>query len=86
MMRRNNGATLEELLDASKALGIHMYACEMTMHILGLEKDDFIHEVEDVSGVATFLKLSPQPTGARLHKVLCVQHVERSTYKIMIEK
>lgn len=58
MMRRNNVATLEELLDATKALGIHLYACEMAMHILGLEKGDFIHEVEDVLGVATFLRLS----------------------------
>ena len=58
MMRRNNVATLEELLDAAKALGIHLYACEMAMHILGLEKGDFIHGVEDVLGVATFLKLS----------------------------
>lgn len=58
MMRRNNVATLEELLDAAKVLGIHLYACEMAMHILGLEKGDFIHEVEDVLGVATFLKLS----------------------------
>lgn len=38
MMRRNNVSTLEELLDAAKALGIHLYACEMAMHILGLEK------------------------------------------------
>jgi peroxiredoxin family protein len=30
----------------------------MAMHILGLEKGDFIHEVEDVLGVATFLELS----------------------------
>jgi len=58
MMRRNNVATLEELLDAAKALGIHLYACEMAMHILGLEKGDFIHEMEDVLGVVTFLKLS----------------------------
>lgn len=49
---------MEELLDAAKALGIHLYACEMAMHILGLGKSDFINEVEDVLGVATFLKLS----------------------------
>lgn len=58
LMRKNNVATLEELVEAAKALGIHLYACEMAMHILGLEKGDFIHEVEDVLGVATFLKLS----------------------------
>lgn len=58
LMRKSNVATLEELVEAAKALGIHLYACEMAMHVLGLEKGDFIHEVEDVLGVATFLKLS----------------------------
>jgi peroxiredoxin family protein len=58
LMRKNNVATLEELVDAAKTLGINFYACEMAMHILGLEKDDFIPEVKDVLGVATFLKLA----------------------------
>lgn len=58
LMRKNNVATLEELVEAAKALGIHLYACEMAMHILGLKQSDFVHEVEDVLGVATFLKLS----------------------------
>jgi peroxiredoxin family protein len=58
LMRKNNVATLEELIEAAKLLGIHMYACEMAMHVLGLEKSDFIEEVEDVLGVATFLELS----------------------------
>lgn len=48
----------EELVEAAKALGINMYACEMAMHVLGLQKSDFIHEVKDVLGVATFLRLS----------------------------
>ncbi len=58
LMRKNNVATLEELVEAAKALGINLYACEMAMHVLGLEKDDFIPEVKDVLGVASFLKLS----------------------------
>jgi peroxiredoxin family protein len=58
LMRKKNVATLEELVDAAKILGINMYACEMAMHILGLEKSDFIHEVKDVLGVTTFLDLS----------------------------
>lgn len=58
LMRKNNVATLEELVEAAKALGVHLYACEMAMHVLGLEKGDFVHEVEDVLGVATFLKIS----------------------------
>lgn len=58
MMRKNNVATLEELIEAARALGINMYACEMAMHVLGLEKHDFIHEVKDVLGVPTFLEIS----------------------------
>ena len=58
LMRKNNVATLEELVEAAKALGINMYACEMAMHVLGLKKEDFIPEVKDVLGVASFLNLS----------------------------
>lgn len=58
LMRKNNVATLEELVEAAKVLGINLYACEMAMHVLGLKKKDFIPEVKDVLGVATFLKLS----------------------------
>jgi peroxiredoxin family protein len=58
MMREKNVATLEELFDASKALRVNFYACEMAMHVLSLKKDDFIPEVKDVLGVASFLELS----------------------------
>ena len=58
LMRKNNVATLEELVEAAKALGINLYACEMAMHVLGLKKEDFIPEVKDVLGVASFLNLS----------------------------
>jgi peroxiredoxin family protein len=58
LMRKNNVATLEELVEAAKILGINFYACEMAMHVLGLNKEDFIPEVKDVLGVATFLKLA----------------------------
>jgi peroxiredoxin family protein len=58
LMRKNNVATLEELVDAAKELNINFYACEMAMHVLGLQKSDFIPEVKDVLGVTSFLKLS----------------------------
>jgi peroxiredoxin family protein len=58
LMRKNNVATLEELVEAAKVLGINIYACEMAMHILGIGKKDLIPEVKDVLGVAGFLKLS----------------------------
>ena len=58
LMKSRNVATLSELFQASIALGVNFYACEMAMQVLGLTKDDFIPEVKDVLGVATFLKLS----------------------------
>jgi peroxiredoxin family protein len=58
LMRKNHVATLEELVEAAKVLGINLYACEMAMHVLGLKQSDFIPEVKDVLGVASFLKLS----------------------------
>ena len=58
LMKKHNVATLEELVEAAKVLGVNMYACEMAMHVLGLKKEDFIPEVKDVLGVASFLRLS----------------------------
>jgi peroxiredoxin family protein len=58
LIKKNNVATLEELIEAAKQLQINFYACEMAMHVLGLQKSDFIHEVKDVLGVTSFLRLS----------------------------
>lgn len=58
LMRKNNVATLEDLVEAAKVLGVNFYACEMAMHILGIQKSDLIPEVKDVLGVASFLNLS----------------------------
>jgi peroxiredoxin family protein len=58
LMRSRNVATLTELFQASLALGVNFYACEMAMHVLGLQRDDFIPQVKDILGVAAFLELS----------------------------
>ena len=55
MMKKNNVATLRELVDAAIALEIRLIPCEMALTVLGLSKEDLIDEVEDVIGVATFL-------------------------------
>ena len=54
----NNDGCAIARSDEAKALGINLYACEMAMHVLGLKKEDFIPEVKDVLGVASFLNLS----------------------------
>lgn len=58
MMKQRNVATLPELIDASLALGVNLYACEMSMNILGTTKEDFISDVKEVIGVAKFMEYS----------------------------
>ena len=58
MMKAKNVATLEELFEAAKQLGVGFVACEMAMHILQVKKEDLIDEVKEVIGVSTFLDRS----------------------------
>jgi len=58
MMRKRNVATLDELIEASIALNVNLYACEMSGVILGLEKDTYIPEIKEILGVAKFLEIS----------------------------
>ena len=58
MMEGKNVATLEELFDASKALGVSFYACEMAMQILDIHLVDLDESVKGVVGVAGFLERS----------------------------
>ncbi len=58
MMKKNNVATLEELIEATIELKVNLIPCEMAMNILGVEKEDLIDEVQEVIGVVTFLNAS----------------------------
>ncbi|MGM0461695.1 MAG: DsrE/DsrF/DrsH-like family protein, partial [Fibrobacterota bacterium] len=55
MMKKQNVATLEELYVAAKELGVSLYACEMSMNILGIKKEDVDPAISEVLGVAGFL-------------------------------
>lgn len=58
MMKTKRVATLDELIEAAKALKVNFIACEMAMGILEIKKEDLIDEVKDIVGVATFLEAS----------------------------
>ena len=58
MMKKRNVATLSELIEAAKQLKVKLIACEMAMHILGIQKSDLIDDVQEVIGVPTFLEYS----------------------------
>lgn len=56
MMRDKKVASLEELRQTAIDLDAHLLACKMSMDVLEITKDDLIPEVEDIVGVATFVK------------------------------
>jgi peroxiredoxin family protein len=56
MMRDKNVASLEELRQTVIDLDVHLLACKMSMDVMEIGRDDLIPEVEDVVGVATFVK------------------------------
>ena len=56
MMGDKNVASLEELRQTVIDLDVHLLACKMSMDVMEISRDDLIAEVEDVVGVATFVK------------------------------
>jgi peroxiredoxin family protein len=56
MMRDKKVASLEELRQTAIDLGAHLLACKMSLDVLEIGRDDLIPEVEDVVGVASFVK------------------------------
>ena len=56
MMGDKGVMTLEDLRQTAIDLGIHILACKMSMDVTEITRDDLIDEVEDVVGVATFVK------------------------------
>jgi peroxiredoxin family protein len=48
---------LEELIEMSKELGVKLIACQMTMDVMKVKKEDLIDGVE-VGGAATFLEFA----------------------------
>jgi peroxiredoxin family protein len=57
LMKKKNVASLEEMLDLAEELGVRIYVCEMSMDLMGFQRDEFIdYKGLDFAGVATFLQ------------------------------
>ncbi len=39
-------------------MGAHLWACKMSVDMMGLEKDDMIEDVEDIINVSEFMEVS----------------------------
>ena len=56
---KNNGvASIQELRDICVEAGVNLVACQMTVDLFGYTHDDFIPEVKDWIGAATFLPIA----------------------------
>ena len=51
-------ATVEELRGLCLEAGVNMVACQMTVELFGFEHDDFIDDVKDYVGAASFLPIA----------------------------
>lgn len=56
-MERANVASLGELLNMAVELDVKLIACQMSMDVLGVKKEDLIDGIE-VGGAATFLEFA----------------------------
>jgi peroxiredoxin family protein len=58
-MKKANVAKLSELLDMAVEYGVRLIACQMSMDVMGIKKEDLIEGVE-VGGAATFLEFASE--------------------------
>jgi peroxiredoxin family protein len=56
-MKKAKVAKLSELLEMSKELGIRLIACQMTMDVMGIKREDLVDGLE-IGGAATFLEFA----------------------------
>jgi peroxiredoxin family protein len=56
-MKKAKVSKLGELLELSKELGVKLIACQMTMDVMGIKKEDLIDGLE-IGGAATFLEFA----------------------------
>lgn len=58
-MKKANVAKLSELLEVAIEGGVRMIACQMTMDVMGIKKEDLIDGIE-IGGAATFLNYASE--------------------------
>ncbi|WP_102027654.1 DsrE/DsrF/DrsH-like family protein [Salirhabdus sp. Marseille-P4669] len=52
--QKANVPSIEELVEVATEMGVKMIACQMTMDVMSLDKDQFVEGIE-VGGAATFI-------------------------------
>jgi peroxiredoxin family protein len=58
-MKKANVAKLSDLLEMAAESGVRLIACQMTMDVMGIKKEEMIDGIE-IGGAATFLEYASQ--------------------------
>jgi peroxiredoxin family protein len=58
-LKKANVAKLSELLEVAHESGVRLIACQMTMDVMGIKKEQLIAGIE-IGGAATFLEFASQ--------------------------
>jgi len=61
-MKEKKVKSLKEMIEDAKELDVKFLVCDMSMDIMGLQKSEFIDEVDEIVGVGTYLKESKDAT------------------------
>ncbi len=56
LMKKYRMPSLEEMISMAGELGVRFIACTTSMALMGLEEGDFIPEVEEFAGAATYVE------------------------------
>jgi peroxiredoxin family protein len=62
MMTAKGAASLPDLRQTAIDLGVRLQACQMSLDVMEIKREDLIDGVEDVVGVAAFLENASQST------------------------
>ena len=57
-MKEAGAMPLPDMIAQAKEMGAKMYACQMTMDVMKIKREDLIEDVDDVVGAATFLQIA----------------------------
>lgn len=58
LMKKHNMPTITEMIRLAKELKIKLIACSTTIGVMGLGKEDFIPEVDEIAGASTYCGLA----------------------------
>jgi peroxiredoxin family protein len=60
LMKDYHMPSLEEMIPMAKELGVRFLSCTTSMALMGLDENDFIPEVDEFVGAATYVELASQ--------------------------